>query len=324
MAETLLAIVLVTTSAKGANLVFRWPPFPETAPRLCRPKPDDQVFISQLDNPWRASLSHQGSFIGTSKETFKSGNLGNVTGTVERDSPIIDPALLQGEECDYSRHPEYCWQRPGTLSTPGTTQKKPNYDHDYEHMLGYSCEFLATLLCPQRSMCHQRFELVVDDLVFIGHPVASEEEEKGGGCSWRFKAEKPKTSSRGRDHKERASTYDANSSYPPSQAQSLAASPEKMTALERSGSPSRTSAAWLNRFQLALVLDLPDPSSSASGNVSKYFDAIYEQIAFTFAAVLFQEQVLENFVEKECDALIALQESLFKKGECRLLPYRRF
>jgi hypothetical protein len=72
------------------------------------------------------------------------------------------------------------------------------------------------------------------------------------------------------------------------------------------------------------VLDLPDPSSSASGNVSKYFDAIYEQIAFTFAAVLFQEQVLENFVEKECDALIALQESLFKKGECRLLPHRYF
>jgi hypothetical protein len=71
----------------------------------------------------------------------------------------------------------------------------------------------------------------------------------------------------------------------------------------------------LERFQVVLVLDLPDPSSSASGNVSKYFDVIYEQIAFTFAAVLFQEQVLDNFVERECDTLISLQESSYKKGD---------
>lgn len=334
MAETLLAIVLVTTSAKGANLVFRWPPIPAASPRLCRPKPDNQVFISQLDNPWRASLSHQ-------SHSFASGN-GNGAGVDDVD------------ERDYARDPEYCWQRPGARSPPPESSWSRKED-PYEYMLGYSCEFLATLLCPQRSMCHQRFELVVDDLAFIGHPVCAAEELGGGGGSgsttvkWSFKQEKVKPNSRGRDvdgkserktiptgsighHLGTAPGYDSYHnhypnhqqvhSHPPSNATSQAGSPEKpdrsmSVGPSPAGSPS---SAWLAKFQLVLVLDLPDPSSSASGNVAKYFDIIYEQIAFTFTAVLFQEQVRENFVERECDALISLQESLLKNEQ----PYETF
>ena len=48
---------------------------------------------------------------------------------------------------------------------------------------------------------------------------------------------------------------------------------------------------------------------------SKYFNILYEQIAFTFAAVLYQEQILSNFVEKECDVLNALKESCISKGK---------
>ncbi len=76
---------------------------------------------------------------------------------------------------------------------------------------------------------------------------------------------------------------------------------------------------WLHTFHLVLVLDVPDPSSSASGNVSKYFNILYEQIAFTLTAVLYQEQVLSNFVERECDILIALKESCISKGTALVL-----
>jgi hypothetical protein len=70
-------------------------------------------------------------------------------------------------------------------------------------------------------------------------------------------------------------------------------------------------------FHLVLVFDLPDPSSSASGNVARYFDTIYEQIAFTVTAVLFQEQVLSNFVELECDAIGSLETEYMVKGQSR-------
>jgi hypothetical protein len=163
----------------------------------------------------------------------------------------------------------------------------------YDDLFGYSSEFLAGLLCPQRSLCHQKFELVVDEIAFIGHPVCAEEDGR-----WRFKREKLKTGPRGRGSR--------NQQLP----QLDETGPEASSGAENR--PSQTS--WLQKFHLVIVLDLPDPSSSASGNVSKYFDIIYEQMAFTVTAVLFQEQVISNFVEAECEVLGSLKDEYISKG----------
>ncbi|KAF7375032.1 hypothetical protein MSAN_00389300 [Mycena sanguinolenta] len=245
MAETLLAILLVTTSAKGSSIVYRWPPSPVASPRFGRAKPDSEPSSLHLDNPWRASHP---------SETPKN--------------PLKESPPLPSD-------PEREWKRPSTqrdrsmsFSSSGSHhssgQNSPTKDileshsieDEYNHLFGYSSEFLANLLCPQRSMCHQKFELLVDDLAFIGHPVSAEDDG-----AWRFKPEK------------------------------------------------------LKRFHFVMVLDVPDPSSSASGNITKYFDIIYEQIAFPVAAVLFQEQVLSNFVEEECDMLGSLKDDCSAKGQ---------
>jgi len=144
-------------------------------------------------------------------------------------------------------------------------------------------------------MCHQKFQLVVDDLAFIGHPVCADADGV-----WRFKQDTSKVNSRGRESRNRHS----NESNPT--VASRSPSSEKVT--------SQSQSAWLHTFHFVMVLDLPDPSSSASGNVSKYFDIIYEQIAFTMAAVLFQEQVQSNFVETECDHLGMLKDQCVRKG----------
>lgn len=291
MAETLLALLLVTTSANGSSLVFRWPERPIVSPRLARPRPEESDSLSLLDNPWKASHPYQ---------------------------VVENPKSL---EHDYGFDPDYCWQRPSARSLPFTHSshlsssrasssrdraysfRKVGVPDEYDHILGYSGDFLATLLCPQRSMCHQKFELVVDDLVFIGHPVCADLDG-----AWRFKPEKPKDGSRGRE------TTGSRKSASPLKDGQISATPE----IHSSDSPSNS--AWLHRFHFALVLDLPDPSSSASGNLSKYFNILYEQIAFTLAAVLYQEQVLSNFVEKECDVLSALKESCISKGIYLITP----
>lgn len=285
MAETLLALLLVTTSAKGSYLVFRWPEAPARSPRLCRPKPNDCLSLSLLDNPWRASHSQD----ATDKAEVLSHN-------------------------DFVQNPDYCWPRPvlqdrsisfthstrHPVSRPArdrtTPYEKPTLSNDYDRAFGYSAEYLANLLCPQRSMCHQKFELVVDDLAFIGHPVCAEPDPDGG---WRFKPEKIKTGSRGREDGDPGNS----------------ASPHMEEATPTSEPSSASKSTWLQTFHLTMVLDLPDPSSSASGNLAKYFNILYEQIAFTVTAVLYQEQVLSNFVENECDALIALKDNCFAKGE---------
>lgn len=291
MAETLLALLLVTSSAKGSNLVFRWPEYPAPSLRLSRPKPDSSLAFSPLDNPWRASH--------------------------------LQEALEEAEvlpEHDYGRDPGYAWPRSNALrgrslsfshssqhdiSGRGSPSRdssysfeKPSHSDEYDHVLGYEAEFLANILCPQKSLCHAKFELVVDDLAFIGHPVCADAD---GG--WRFKPEKIQTgvkrdeSEAGNSVSQSSEEYLATGSVPPS---SEASSDSKST--------------WLQTFHLVLVLDLPDPSSSASGNLAKYFNILYEQIAFTLTAVLYQEQVLSNFVEKECDELLALKESCISKG----------
>lgn len=275
--------------------MYRWPPSPTSTPRLIRAQPSDTSCPSELDNPWRASH-------------YSEGPIG---------SPQPRPQPVESDS-------EYQWKRPESLrdrslsfslsdSHPASGRNSPNKDgsynlgtshlHDeYDRLFGYPSEFLASLLCPQQAMCHQKFELLVDDLAFIGHPVCAEADGV-----WRFKPEKFKDSVRGRESRNRDSSHEG-----------VSASPSRSPATE---SPPASCSAWLQTFHLVLVLDVPDPSSSASGNVSKYFDIIYEQIAFTATAVLFQEQVLSNFVETECDTLGSLKDSCISKGVYNLNMY---
>jgi nitrogen permease regulator 3-like protein len=221
---------------------------------------------------------------------------------------------FQGDNDDYE------WKRPNAIATardrsvshstthPASGRNSPSGDDSYDienhaikdhydDLFGYSSEFLAGLLCPHGSLCHQKFELLVDDLAFIGHPVCAEADGV-----WKFKPERSKANMRGRGSRNRElSQVDETSP----------GSREGSPSVER---PSATKSAWLQTFHFVIVLDMPDPSSSASGNISKYFDIIYEQIAFTVTAVLFQEQVVSNFVEVECDALGTLKDECIAKG----------
>ena len=278
--------------------MFRWPENPTASPRLARARPEEPDFLSRLDNPWKASHPEQ----------------------------AVEGAKTSEH---YGRDPDYCWlwerpisMRDRSLSFTRSSHLSPGrgsppirdrvyrvtVPDEYDHLLGYSVDFLSSLLCPQGSMCHQKFELVVDDLAFIGHPVCADTDG-----AWRFKPEKFKPSSRGRDTRERTESA--------SPCKDASSSPETLPF----DSPSQST--WLHTFHFVLVLDLPDPSSSASGNLSKYFNILYEQIAFTLAAVLYQEQILSNFVEKECDVLNSLKESFVSKGKylvafkCRFKAY---
>lgn len=275
MAETLLAILLVTSSAKGPNVVCRWPPYPESRPRLSRPRPPLDGL--ELDNPWRAA-HYSDSPNGLPDET-----------RMEADIDVIDdyvwrkPTESRDRSISFSRSPASGRNSP-------RNEEQNEFDpvaNEYQCLFGYTAQFLAGMLCPQTHLCHQKFELIIDNLVFTGHPVCAEPDG-----IWRFKPERHKSGSRGRESRHRESSL-----------------PEKDLR------PTATSqSSWLHMFHLVFVFDLPDPSSSASGNVARYFDTIYEQIAFTVTAVLFQEQVLSNFVETECDAIGSLETEYMVKG----------
>ncbi|KAG9127013.1 hypothetical protein FRC07_001038 [Ceratobasidium sp. 392] len=176
----LIAILLVTQSAKGAKEVaFRWPPVPSVRTRLSRPRPD----TAEPDGSWRAA--HYDADNGY-------------------DVKIVQD---ESEETD-----DYEWHRPGVRrkrrtsvtfshspprTSRGPTPRTPNHpqrshqpspaheqdkDRDaYTKLLGYRSGFLADILSPKPSLCHQKFELVVDELAFLGHPVHA---GMDGGWAW--------------------------------------------------------------------------------------------------------------------------------------------
>ncbi|KAG0036271.1 Nitrogen permease regulator 3 [Podila clonocystis] len=64
-----------------------------------------------------------------------------------------------------------------TANTRDLKSSKPMHQHGDEFqttskVLGYDPQFLANLLSPKLALCDKRFQLTVDDLTFIGHPVS--------------------------------------------------------------------------------------------------------------------------------------------------------
>lgn len=49
---------------------------------------------------------------------------------------------------------------------------------EYHNYLGFDMELLASILIPRENQCFQRFELAVDDLIFLGHPVHHQHEHE--------------------------------------------------------------------------------------------------------------------------------------------------
>ncbi|KLO18243.1 hypothetical protein SCHPADRAFT_866880 [Schizopora paradoxa] len=288
MSETLLAILFVTSSSKGTNLVFHWPPFPSLSSRLARPKPQPEL---DIENVWLAATNKD-------PETVKKG----VVDIDEWEYEWKRPSTVQ------TRSRSRSFANPQGRSRPTSRRASPSKDGDishqsisleeaeYSNLLGYSAEFLAGILSPTDNICHQKFDLVVDDLAFIGHPVCADTDG-----SWKFKEDTfPDRSRRGRGSRA-GSGRDTDTAH----ISPITAEFPKAILDRQSG---------LQTFHLVLVLDVPDPSSSASGNLFKYFHVLYEQIAFTVTAMLYQEQVLHRYVDSECDVLIRLREIAMNKG----------
>ena len=347
--ESLIALLLVSHSANtGPALVFRWPPTPASSPRLARPNPSHPPAL-QADNPWKAANSSDTVSSSSALSQASSAGLVEKHGDHlwsrppdrSRDHSLLD---ITGNSLPLSAHSSSRASgrtSPINLSSHHDIQDSsfhssvnPTVNHflnssssdNYDRLLGYETKLLAGLLCPNQALCHQKFELIVDDLAFIGHPVCAEK-----GATWKFKTPRTDKQStkppffgrRGRGPRKSSASKTAPVSAPMTPL--LDVDPPTPVADDEGSSDSDSSSdpttapnspsSWLQTFHFVLVLDLPDPSSSASGNVSKYFDIIYEHIAFTVTAVLYQEQVLSNYVEQESDLLINLKDQYASRGE---------
>lgn len=210
MVSPLLAVLLATSSTRGTNIAFQWPKNvlrrkqrthvryyanPDEHIRLpphCTPhelasdsEPDEDAYESD-----ESSASSEASFMEEvarfrieEEERFP------------RDVPPVrrfrDPNSLtrSSSRARSGASPEGRFSSGRSRSTsrppPRATQSSllgDEQDHaakrfkDFHTYLGFDLEVLASILIPRESQCFQRFELAVDDLLFLGHPVCQQHE----------------------------------------------------------------------------------------------------------------------------------------------------
>lgn len=169
----------------------------------------------------------------------------------------------------------------------------------YEQYLGYDCETLASLLAPKRELCHQKFELVIDDLAFVGHPVCVDRDG-----NWETEDIVFEEDIKGRDE----TRVDSPSGYRLGSPNQGNMGPE--------ASASSATANPMTLFHFVLVLDRPDPVPDLPAlDLTSWLQIFYENVAFKMTEALFTEEVRCQYVSQECEKIGALRERCMDDGQ---------
>lgn len=151
----LLAILLIVcSSSSGANLVFHYPPKPKPTPANAAPRHHLQFptnTVSGSSSQSSLSLSNSSDDDSDDRQSRTTAR-GARTATEGSDSGSKSRSRL----------------RPDEEEEKG--KKTDDKDEDVR-VLGFNEEFLAGLLAPKERMCKTKFELSVDDMVFLGYPL---------------------------------------------------------------------------------------------------------------------------------------------------------
>ncbi|CAG7847539.1 SubName: Full=Uncharacterized protein {ECO:0000313/EMBL:CCA68970.1} [Serendipita indica DSM 11827] len=166
-------------------------------------------------------------------------------------------------------------KKTSNISSPYSVSE--HGDPDFEWVLGYRTKLLAEHLFRfDRNLCNQRFELVLEELLFLGHPVCI-----GDDGTWQW--------------------------------EQLYSDPKPKTDVEVDGETldkkDPKNEASLKSFHFILVLDRPGPAWGGAANQTRFVDVYYEQLAVKMTAALHFEQSRDGYVERETDLLVDLMEA---------------
>ncbi|SGY41324.1 BQ5605_C003g02496 [Microbotryum silenes-dioicae] len=151
-ASSLLALLLVVKSSRGANVVYQYPPSPRAVKRTSKP-----IYHSSRPSTTTTVNTRQSGY--SSDEDESSSSLSDTSSGDEDDEDDSDDEARFVDDLDQTER-----------------AKGQQY-------LGFPSTVLASLLSPSRELCDQPFELVVDHLAFVGHPVWLGDDEPSTGLN---------------------------------------------------------------------------------------------------------------------------------------------
>ncbi|KDQ18776.1 hypothetical protein BOTBODRAFT_170785 [Botryobasidium botryosum FD-172 SS1] len=329
--HNLLGILLVSSSSSGSTLAFHWPPDPHPAPRLVRPKPPGYSQRAKLlDTSWRFAQGIDDAKLEDVLQKLLELEKAEMD-DYEWKAPATRPSLSHSRDSAAHIDSNNGGGGGGGGSSSHSTSHSLSQDtvatsdlddmlaekhlrQEYDHILGFKSSILAELLSPKHALCHQKFELIVDEMAFIGHPVHI---DSNGSWSWdELHAAPPQPDPRatGRGRSTRRFS-EGSSALDDDDIESLTSPSPRPKSPAAVAAASQDRPSQITSFHLVLVLDRPDPCSTSSVDLYRYIDSYYWQIVFKMTAAMHYEQGRDDFIGEQCKMLTALRENCMIRGE---------
>ncbi|KAF8459016.1 nitrogen permease regulator of amino acid transport activity 3-domain-containing protein [Terfezia claveryi] len=173
---SLVAVLLVTQSSAGPNLVFHYPP----NPKIDNPAESSMWGVDNSDD--ERSSNSSVSTNSTDDELDNHGASDAETGvrkmldqleleTVRSESDRRSRSYAGGRHSSRRMREDHEDDHEDDDEEDNDGAKPEATGPPWENVFGFKTSFLASLLAPKASMCRTKFEMTIDDLVFLGYPV---------------------------------------------------------------------------------------------------------------------------------------------------------
>ena len=173
---SLVAVLLITQSSAGPNFVFHYPP----NPTIDNPAESSMWGVDNSDDEHSSNSSASTNF--TDDELDNHGASDAETGvrkmldhlefeTVRSESDRRSRSYAGGRHSSRRMREEHEDDHEDDDEEDNDGTKPEAVGPPWENVFGFKTSFLASLLVPKTSMCRTKFEMTIDDLVFLGYPV---------------------------------------------------------------------------------------------------------------------------------------------------------
>ena len=189
-------------------------------------------------------------------------------------------------------------------------------ESQYNSALNYPLDFLSDMLTPQRSAGNCKFEICVDELIFVGHPVFNNPDGK-----WEYPADPDEDGSVGptargrRARKEPSNLGTVKEGEEASSSESDDSGEPEPQLMQSEGDDD---PPMLNMFQLVLILDKADPKYGAQLRdglaTMTPFDEVHREIVFKWTAAALALQVQDGYIAREAGEMAKMREKAINDG----------
>ncbi|WFD43537.1 Nitrogen permease regulator 3 [Malassezia psittaci] len=195
-ASPLVALLLVTSSSRGSHVVFQWPRKPKVIKKSMRmryyaaeeERPSDFQAADAMTDPYFDQSSSDDSQSEATDSDSSEASFQQNAALFGKDEDNRSLRERMSTNQGHARRESGSERARGTSrswDTPPISRSRPERADDeakrtksFNTYLGFDLELLAAILSPKREQCHHKFELVIDDLAFLGHPVYFEKDQR--------------------------------------------------------------------------------------------------------------------------------------------------